>query len=61
VWREKEELVRVREGRGVVAEEVIEAGLEVEVEVREVHQVGPPPPPPPWSPLPPFPPYYLQL
>ena len=27
----------------------------VEVEVREVHQVGSPPPPHPWSPLPPSP------
>ena len=55
MWREEEEeLVRVREGRGVEAGEVIDVGVEVEVEVREVHQVDPPPPPPPpWSPLPP--------
>ena len=38
--------MRVREGRGVEAGEVGE--VEVEVGVREVHQVGPPPPPP-WS------------
>ncbi len=41
--------MRVREGRGVEAGEEIGAGAEVEVEVREVHQVGPHPPPPPWS------------
>jgi hypothetical protein len=31
VWREEEELVRVREGRGVEAGEVIEAGEGAEV------------------------------
>jgi hypothetical protein len=51
VWREEEALVRVREGRGVEAGEVIEAGVEVEVEVREVHQVGLSPPSPPPCPL----------